>query len=234
MTAMTTSDKLRENILSTYFSLRLGIILLSAGLPILLYVGGRLSGIDRLADSMSAYYGEGRGAMRDWLVGVMWTIGSFLYLYKGFTDLENLLLNFAGGFLVATAMIPCNCWSAASGRGNRLHGVVAVAFFVSMAMVCLFCANETIPLLPRADQNTFRRRYQAIGVVLLASPAVGLAAGGVLNRHYEFLIEAFGTWTFAYYWWTKSREFRITSAEKRAAQGTLKRIPGRGIVPAAE
>ena len=43
---------------------------------------------------------------------------------------------------------------------------------------------------------------------------------------YKFFIEAFGVWVFAYYWWTKSREFRITSAEERAAKGRLENADG--------
>jgi hypothetical protein len=106
---MMTSDKLQQNILSTYFTLRMGIVVLSFVLPLLLYFGGRWwGGVEMLGESMSAYYGEHGGAMRDWFVGILWTIGSFLYLYKGFSNLENVLLNFAGGFAVAITMIPCS------------------------------------------------------------------------------------------------------------------------------
>ena len=51
-----TSDKLQENILSTYFTLRLGIVILSVALPPVLYFGGQLGGVG-LLNSMSAYYG---------------------------------------------------------------------------------------------------------------------------------------------------------------------------------
>jgi len=223
-----TAEDLRKNILSTYFALRLGIVILSVGLPIVLYFGGKFSGIP-LADSMSAYYGEHHGAMRNWFVGMLWTVGSFLYLYKGFSPLENVLLNLAGGFAVAVAMVPCNCWTEATGPSSKLHGFVAVSFFVAMAAVCLFCAKDTIPLLPKeSDQNAFRRRYRIIGIVLLLSPLAAVAASYVLDRHnsYKFFIEAFAVWTFAFYWWTKSREFRITSAEEKAIEGRLRRRAG--------
>src|SRR5262245_10147984 len=133
-----TSDKLQKNILSTYFTLRMGIVVLSVALPVILYFGGRLGGID-LLNSMSAYYGDNDGLMRNWLVGILWTVGSFLYLYKGYSTLENILLNLAGGFAVGVAMIPCNCWPTAIGASSTLHGFVAVSFFLCMAAVCLFC-----------------------------------------------------------------------------------------------
>jgi hypothetical protein len=230
-----TSDKLQQNILSTYFTLRMGIVVLSVLLPVILYVGGKVGGID-LLNSMSAYYGGHSGLMRNWLVGILWTVGSFLYLYKGYSTLENILLNFAGSFAVGVAMIPCNCWPEAIGPDNTLHAVVAVAFFLCMACVCLFCAADTISLLP--DQKTrdrFKRQYRIIGVLLVASPLSAIAVSYVLRQfdNYKFFVEAFGVWVFAAYWLVKSREFSITSAEKRALHGQLENRRGRGVVPVA-
>lgn len=222
-----TAEDLRKNILSTYFTLRLGIVILSVLLPLVLYFGGKLHGIP-LADSMSAYYGEHQGEMRNWFVGILWTIGSFLYLYKGFSRLENILLNLAGAFAIGVAMVPCNCWTEAQGPSNKVHNFVAVSFFVAMALVCLFCANDTIPLLPKGEQDAFRRRYHAIGIVLILSPLAAIVVSYAIDRHnsYKFFIEAFAVWTFAFYWYTKSREFKITSAEKKAIEGRLRRRAG--------
>jgi len=139
------SDELQKNILSTYFSLRIGIVVLSVGLPLILYFGGVWWGqIDQLAHSMSAYYGEGGGSMRNWFVGVLWGVGWFLYAYKGFSALENYLLNFAGVCAIGVAMIPCNCWESATGPSQKLHFVSAVSFFICMAAVCFLCAKDTI------------------------------------------------------------------------------------------
>jgi hypothetical protein len=230
-----TSDKLQKNILSTYFTLRMGIVVLSVALPLILYFGGKLGGID-LLNSMSAYYGAHGGLMRNWLVGILWVVGSFLYLYKGYSTLENILLNLAGAFAVGVGMVPCNCWPEAGEAISTLHAFVAVSFFLSMAAVCLLCAGDTINLLP--DQKTrdaFKRRYRIIGVMLVASPLTALLVSYVLLQfdNYKFFVEAFGVWMFAAYWLVKSREFAITSAEKRAVRGQLENRKGRGVVPAA-
>jgi hypothetical protein len=37
------------------------------------------------------------------------------------------------------------------------------------------------------------------------------------------VIETFGVWAFAAYWWVKSRELKETSAEQRAIEGRLAR-----------
>jgi hypothetical protein len=233
---MMTSDKLQKNILSTYFTLRMGIVVLSVALPLILYFGGKLGGIN-LLNSMSAYYGDDNGLMRNWLVGILWAVGSFLYLYKGYSTPENVLLNLAGVFAVSVAMIPCNCWDGALGDSSTLHAVVAVSFFLSMAAVCLFCAGDTISLLP--DQKTrdrFHRGYRLIGTLLVLSPLAAIAVSYVFRQfeNYKFFVEAFGVWIFAAYWAVKSRELSITSAEKRAMYGQLENRRGRGVVPAGD
>jgi hypothetical protein len=233
--AYVTSDELKANLLSTYFTLRLGIVLLSAALPVVLYAGGRWAGVEGLPGSMSAYYGEHGGAMRDWFVGILWAVGAFLYLYKGFSTLENVLLNVAGLAAILVAMIPCHCWRGAAADGHVLHAIAAVTFFAAMSGVCLFCANETTSLLPTPEQRrAFRRQYRVIGVVLVLSPAAAIAASYALlvGPSYRFFIEAFAVWTFAAYWLTKSAEFRITAAEKKAVEGQLETLPGVGAAPA--
>jgi hypothetical protein len=228
------ADELQENILRTYFTLRVGIVGLSVSLPLILYVGGSWwGGVPGLANSISAYYGEHNGAMRDWFVGILWTVGWFLYMYKGFSALENVLLNLAGGFAVGIAMIPCNCWDHHLGHANPWHAVIAVSFFVAMGLVCLVCAGDTIKLLPdKQTQRAFTRRYHGIGIILVASPLAGVIVSYALHEHNQvrFFVEAFGVWTFGYYWWTKSREFRITSAEQLAAQGKVENRKGYGLV----
>jgi hypothetical protein len=158
-----------------------------------------------------------------------------MYLYKGFSTLENILLNLAGAFAVGVAMVPCNCCSDVDGPSSRLHAFVAVLFFLSMAAVCLLCAGDTISFLP--DQKTrdaFKRRYHVIGILLVASPATAVLVSYVLRQfeNYKFFVEAFGVWMFASYWLVKSREFSITSAEKRAVRGQLEKRRGRGVEPA--
>jgi hypothetical protein len=104
-----------------------------------------------------------------------------------------------------------------------------------MASVAFFCAGDTLNLLPdEAIRKAFRRRYTIISIVLILSPAAAIATSYLLQvfDSRTFFIEAFGVWTFGYYWLTKSREFRITAAEQRAVCGTLEHIPGRGVIPA--
>jgi hypothetical protein len=230
-----TSEDLRKNILSTYFTLRMGIVVLSAALPLSLYAYSWSVDHGLVEHSMSAFYGAHDGALRNWFVGVLWAIGAFLILYKGFSTAENWLLNLAGGFAVFTAMTSCRCWMGAVGEPSRLHRIFAVSFFAAMAAVCWFCAEDTITLLPsKALQDRFRRTYRGIAIGLAASPLAALFVSFVANQYVSrtFYIEWFGVWVFAFYWFTKSAEFRITSAEKRALRGEIKNVKGYGLAPA--
>src|SRR5215204_4733048 len=83
--------QLRKHMFSTYFWLRIGMLVIALAFPLVLWiVGGWLYGL-QLQDSMSAYYwapiekGEegGDAPMRVWFVGLLFALGSCLFLYKG-------------------------------------------------------------------------------------------------------------------------------------------------------
>lgn len=225
-----TARDLRRNMMRTYFTLRVGIVVLSFALPLVLLIYSLASFGGLVAGSMSAFYG---GVMRDWFVGILWAIGFFLINYKGFSALEDWLLNFAGVFAVLVAMTPCNCWGDTALAKSTWHTVFAVAFFACMASVCLFCARDTITLLPEAaDRDRFRRAYVSIAILLAVSPlaAVATAYFAQARDSRVFFIEWFAVWVFAAYWATKSMEFKLTAAERRALLGALKNVKGVGVV----
>lgn len=94
-----------ESIMSSYFGLRQGMAIIGLIFPIALWIGG---GWRHLQTSLSTYYHYsftpdtfGSGTMRDVFVGVLWTIGGFLffykgYVYKGYERGEDWALNLAG------------------------------------------------------------------------------------------------------------------------------------------
>jgi hypothetical protein len=229
-----TAEDLRRNMMSTYFTLRLGIVILSVALPLVL-LGYSLVAHGRLVESsMSAFYGADGGAMRNWFVGILWAIGFFLILYQGFSPLEDWLLNFAGGFAVLTALTPCHCSAQEELDKSTAHAAFAVLFFACMVGVCLFCARDTVTLLPeKSDQDRFTRTYYTIALLLFASPlaALGTAYFARARGSLVFFIEWFAVYVFASYWAVKSAEFRITAAERRALYGALKNVKGVGVVP---
>ncbi len=230
MKAMT-ADDLRKNMLSTYFHLRLGIVVLSALLPWLLVGYSLVVHRELKQDSMSAFYGAYDGAMRDYFVGIVWAIGSFLILYHGFSVAEDWALNVAGACAILLSLNPCYCWTVPPGS-NPLHGAFAITFFVCMIYVCWFCAYDTVTILPARRESFYEQSYRWIGWALLAI----LVAALIVHLKYPdyhriiFLVEATSVTVFAGYWAMKSAEFRESAAEERTLRGELEKRKDFGLV----
>lgn len=229
----------------TYFSLRVGLAALAFAFPLVLYFYGRYRyGLD-LQPSMSAYFFAATAQqcasfpMRTLFVGFLFAIGVGLYLYKGITAFENVLLNIAGVCAAMVAIFPerlsaadaqtdprlrqlfedCPAvlqW-AQTPQGPPLHYIAAVLLFVMLAVVAWACAYKTLEYLPagKGDVNRFRRSYRVIAVLMLLFPLTG----GVLTltlsdmSTYVFFVEAAGVWTFGAYWAVKSRELSLSKLE---------------------
>ena len=231
-------DALQKHIIGTYFTLRLGIVVASLLLPLVLYFGGNLGPHPGLLPSLSDYYVKGSDFTRDWFVGTLCTIGVSLYLYKGYSNAENVVLNIAGVLAVVVALVRCRCGDV-NRLGGGVHGTAAVLFFVCMAIVCLFCASDTLPLIPQEEQATerhFKMAYRVIGIVMILFPAIALVITLIFDQHdnFRFFVEAAGIYTFAAYWLVKSIELSKTEAEAIALRGQAMRVKGRGVVRAEE
>jgi hypothetical protein len=231
---------------STYFALRLGLAILAFGFPFVLFVYGRLRhGLD-LQPSMSAYFWAAAAAdqcasfpMRTIFVGFLFAIGVGLYAYKGFTALENVLLNVAGVCAAVVAIFPetivlteaktnaqvarlfqtCPAVQAwAEQESTPIHLLAAVGLFVLLAIVSWRCAEKTLDYAPdTVDVDWFRHAYKIIAVGMLLFPLPGLAVAwalGLWDTHKVFFIEAAGVLTFGTYWAFKTRELWLSQPEK--------------------
>src|SRR5688572_21522068 len=135
---------LQDHMLGTYHTLRLGVCFVGAALPWLLWLGGVWRGVPELRDSMSGYY---HTPMRDVFVGVLVAIGFLLYVYKGFSDRENWVLNAAGFLAAGVAMFPTVRPNETRDAIGWLHVVCAVAFFLCIAYVSIRRAPDTLSLI---------------------------------------------------------------------------------------
>jgi hypothetical protein len=163
-----------------------------------------------------------------------------LYLYRGFSTAENVVLSAAGVLAVVVALFPTQ-GEAERTVANTVHAVAAIAFFGCLAYVSVFRAGDTLSLIRDTRRaRALQRTYRVLGVAMLASPLVALVAERVLRPpggepSVVFYVEVFGVWAFAAYWLVKSWEVRKTSADRAAAQGILEpsttleraRVPGR-------
>jgi len=215
---------LQRHFAATYFTMRLGLGIVAVGFPLLLVIGGRLSAGLPLQDSMSAYYHAGSGVMRTWFVGILFTLGTLLYLYKGFSTRENVALNLAGIGAVLVAVFPMEWSCGAACSKFTVHGASAVIAFLCIAYVAAFCADDTLKLVRDPKRLALLRNgYRVLAALMLLSPIAAFVVTSLLNLRNSlvFFLEAFGILAFALYWFLKGRELRETHADYIAQDGTL-------------
>lgn len=231
------ADELQKHMTATYFTLRMGIIIVAATLPLILWFVGKALGVP-LKDSMSAYYYSDVTLLRDVFVGILCAAGAFLYLYKGFSTRENYALNCAGILIICVAFIPTTA-PGQPAQAFSAHGASAVLFFVAIAYVCLFRASDTLSLM---KDGALRRRYslsyRMLGIGMITAPATAyvltmLARGRGDANPYVFFVEFVGVWIFAAYWLLKSREIAQTDAERLVAEGAVQADSSGKLVPGA-
>jgi hypothetical protein len=229
-------ETLQAHMLSTYNSLRFGMFAIAAATPIVIVLWGFLFHVHWL-DSISAYYFAPNAnkwvysayPTRVLFVGILFALGSFLYLYKGFSKREDYALNLAGFCALGVALFPMYREADYLPFSNILHFSFAILLFICMAYTAIFCHEDTLQFL--ADANRRRRykiAYHVMGLLMGVFPLVGLILAYIfdeeVHRH-VFWIEAAGIWIFAVYWYTKSKELKESQAEAKAATGTLAQPP---------
>ena len=229
---MNTKD-LSKHISTTYVTLRVGIAVIALAFPPLLWIGGHILASLPLQGSMSEYYHAGDGAMRSEFVGILFAIGTILFLYKGVTRLEDYALNLAGVLALGITLFPMPWHCEPDCKPFSLHGICAVSFFVCIAYVCIFRASDTLTLITdQATRNRYRRNYKLLGVAMLVSPAIAFILTLTLQpqgnlRSITFFIEAVGVYVFAAYWLLKSHEISQTNSDQKAVLGKLVVAPHR-------
>lgn len=244
----------KKYVLTTYSVLRWAMGGLGLILPPLLVIGGLaslwwISTPLEVQNSLSAYYHAGsdelgcaafRGVYRDLFVGPLTAISACLIIYRGFTVLENWLLNFAGVFLMGVAFFPTS-WPESQLNGFccgkikdfqsfeaaqlmnlpiSIHAASAILFFVVITMVNVFTAMATVHCIKDAHQKKVWKKIfewarflmpASIGVVLLIRLFTGTS---IIGDRLILWLEWAGIWAFSIYWILKSVEILMTHDEE--------------------
>jgi hypothetical protein len=231
--------ELQEHIFATYTNLRIGIAVTAILFPFLLLFGGLRHGIT-WQNSMSAYYHATVGAasppMRAWFVGLLLTLGAFLFLYKGFSKEENWCLNLAGFFAWCVAFFPMP-WPEETGFSISTHYVCAVLLFICVGIVTLFCTKQTLELVKNPSyREWFKTGYRITGSAMVLLPILIVLYKELFPElakpfHPIFWLEAVCICAFASYWIIKSLELRKTTAEIDALQQKISTEPSNTTPP---
>jgi len=229
------NEELQKHILSTYNRLRLGMFAIAAAAPIVVVVWGLLFNVG-WQDSISAYYFAPYANKWEYsafpgrvlFVGILFALGSFLILYKGFSRREDRALNLAGACALGVAVFPMYPEAHYIPRSNDLHFTFAILLFICMAYTAIFCHEDTLQwIADPTRRRRYRNTYRVIGCFMGLFPLIGLALALIFDatQRHVFWIEAAGIWAFAAYWYTKSKELEESQAEVRVAKLTLTQPP---------
>jgi hypothetical protein len=225
------APRITTNSLLTYRYLRHGLVIIAFALPPALYLWGWILLEPSLLPpwpqtSMSFYYHyKGPfGNARDVFVGALCAIGVFLILYQSDrTDVtgimafakkrlpENRLLNFAGVAACLIALFPMspNGDCDAVDRGwsiHSVHGFVAAAFFIAIALVCCWYPAKKYKgwSIACAVAMAFTIGF---AVMYYLSPKLGLGWKSSLCQYKAvFWMEAIAVYAFGLYWCLKSAD----------------------------
>ena len=213
-----------ERYVRSYVTLRFAIGVLGLALPVLLVLVEPIlfDGQPFPRGSLSAYYYSG---MRELFVGVLWTIGVFLVLYK-LTEFswESRLSTLAGLAVVLVALFP----TRRPGDGvsltplqdllgeatvERIHFLAAAVFIGSLAPITYFFGREEGRRADRPGRRSSRfwRTYHwTCAGVIGAAAALALFAGITGEPDKGLLIaEAVAVWGFAASWLMKGAELDV-------------------------
>lgn len=208
-------SNLSPSIRNTYWWLRWGMVSLAFAFPLLLWFGNAWFfqlPVWPPRDSMSAYYASG---MRDWFVGVLFSVAACLVLYKGLTAREDYFLNCGGFFAAGIAVNPFDSHPAGFPAGLSPHGIFAGLFFLMLALDCWLCQSDSLRpgVLPEQLGRWYKAFYNGIGVALVLVPAGAFVVNtwflGRVPGSSLFFIEMAAIWVFAFYWAVKSGELEF-------------------------
>lgn len=216
---------LKNHIWKSYLGLRIGLAVLGIVLPFYLWLGGRFVWGVPLQNSISAYYHAFDGELRNEFVGVLMAVAALLIFYRGYSWWEDWALNLGGACLAGVALIPMAWPEDPSYPWTRLHGPLAIGFFLMAAYVAVCRSWDTLKEMDEGRLKTvFRWLYKGFGALMVLLPFVVLlinwmASPGSLLANTVFWLEAGGIWTFGCFWTAKTCELRITRYEQGLLRG---------------
>ncbi len=207
-------SEIQNELVLPYKELRVTVGLLGMLMPLILYLGGRVIFGKVLQESISAYYHTG---MRDVMVGILFSLGVFLFTYKGYGRADDIAGDLACFFAIGTALFP-TLRSGETGEVYKLisivHHIFAASFLLTLTYFCLalFTKSKHKPDDMSNMKKLRNKIYRICGGVMLLSIlliAVYFATFGAEGRFLGitnpiFWFETLAIFAFGFSWFVKS------------------------------
>lgn len=201
-----------DSLVISYMTLRQVVGILGMALPFVVFLGGKFIFKTDIQSSISSYYYTG---MRDVFVGILWTIGFFLFSYRGYGPIDNITGNLACVFAVVVSLFP----TTADGVNSALAEVIGTVHLIFAGLFFLTLSYFSLALFPKTNLNkqfTLEKAqrnivYKVCGyvmlacIVLIAIYSFGLKSRVPALQAYEpvFWLEATAIFVFGVSWFTK-------------------------------
>jgi len=201
-----------DSLVISYLVLRKAVGIVGILLPFVVSLGGFILFSKGIQSSISSYYYTG---MRDVFVGSLWTIGFFLYSYKGYDDIDNIVSNLACVFAVGVSLFPTTPDDPASLAVRivgDVHLLFASSFFLALTYFSLFLFTRTDsnrhPTREKRKRNIVYKTcaYVMFGCILLMGIYHFLpnsATSGLDFYKPVYWLESLAIVTFGISWFTK-------------------------------
>jgi hypothetical protein len=206
-------ERLRQNLLVSYIHVSKGIAIIAFLFPVAVYVCGLAFGISLQHTLSDYFFASASGGLdpfnhpaRVLFVGGLFAIGTFMFLYKGFTAGENAILNFAGFFALGVAVFPMGMLKFGIFTP---HVICAVAMFLCIMYIAIWGKRNSLDLMEDPARKAFYEKwYNIIAGLMAFFIVIGVGLNFLLNtgKSLVFWIESVGIWVFAGYWLLKSYE----------------------------
>ena len=191
----------------SYLTLRNSIGFTGILLPLIVAIGGFISGLN-IQPSISAYYWT---ASRDVFVGVLFIAGALLLTYNGYDLQDRITTIIAGIAAIGTAMFPmfndvssAGYFSLPGEVSHIFHFAFAITFFLSLAFMSYF-------QFTKGRHEKANRVYRICGLVIMGSIVVLASTMLILSKNVystlriTFILESVMLLAFGISWITKGK-----------------------------
>lgn len=197
-----TNNSIQKNIFD-YRTLRLVIGLIACLLPIVV----SFFSSQTLTSISASYYTEGR----DWFVGLLFIVGSFLLAYNGHTRKQLVASKIAAFAAVGIAIFPTACEKCEAGFISTLHYISAAILFSILAYFCLVPFRKKVKAKNSSKQSRRNTIYLLCGIVMIicmlgmAIANFALPAEFVARLRLIYWGEAIGLGAFGVAWFVSGK-----------------------------
>ncbi len=193
-----------ENAIVSYRTLRRVVGVLGIGLPVVVAVWGffLLGGV-HVEPSISDYYSL---RTRDAFVGILFTIGWFLFTYHGYDRLDNRAGNVACVCALGVALFP----NSGTPLEATVHFASATLLFLTLAFFSVFLFTKTAPGVAPAGRKVIRNRIYRVCGWFIVGCIVAIAVSHLVLTEAQrdaypvvFGFETLALWAFGVSWFVK-------------------------------